>query len=145
MLHAMSRLSPKFALVAVLGLTACTDYAGPAVPFKQGQNLAAARAAVQTCSQYAPRGGNGSVVGSYAAGVVFGGIVLGPIVVASNQKQIRSNGEARAVDRCLAERGFVRRNLTPGEITALRRLNNEQRERFLDHLIGGGSLGSFSV
>lgn len=133
----------KFIFVGALALTGCASLPGPSVPYQSGKNLASARAAVQSCARFAPRGGNGAVTGSYVAGVVLGGIVVGPIIVASNQSNIRANGEARAVDRCLAEQGYVRRDLTLAEADALNSSDTFQRELLLNHLIGGGTLGTF--
>ena len=127
----------------MLVLTACAKLPGPSVPMQAGQNLISARQAVNACARNAPSGGQNAVVGSYVGGVLFGGILLGPIIVASNVNNIRARGEADAVDRCLAERGFERRDLTAEEMRALNRSSRYQRELLLDHLVGGGSLQSF--
>ena len=127
-------------LAAVLLLAGCVTQPGPSVPFREGANLIAARDAVRSCSGVAPKGGRNVVTGSYVAGVILGGLVLGPVYVASNEENIRAHGEAQAVDRCLADRGFVRRNLSEAEVQALRGRDPYSRQNLLNHLIGGGSL-----
>lgn len=132
-------------LFGLLTLTACSDLPGPSVPSQPGANLASARQAVYACAHKAPGGGQNAVVGSYVGGVLFGGILLGPIVVASNEDNIRAHGEAGAVDRCLNRRGFERRDLTGAEVQALNRSVGDQRQRLLDHLVGGGALETFGT
>lgn len=133
----------KTMIGAVLALSACGAPPGPSVPMQTGQNLESARAAVQACAPYAPKGGDDAVFGSYVGGVLLGGIVVGPIIVAANQDRIETNGEARAVDRCLAGKGFVRRDLTQAEVSALNRASASGRRALLDHLVGGGSLEGY--
>ena len=106
--------------------------------------MAAAKAAVVNCAPHARKGGNTAVVGSYAAGVVLGGLILGPLVVYSDQDDIRDSGEASAVDRCLADLGYTRRNLTPKEIRVLNLTYGARRTVLLDHLVAGGSLEAYS-
>lgn len=132
-------------LPALLTLAACGPMPGPSVPAQSGQNLQTARQAVYACAPYAPQGGKNAVVGSYVGGVILGGIIVGPIIVASNETNIRANGEATAVDRCLAESGFKRRNLTPQEMQTLDSMSTNDRQRLLDHLINGGTLATFGT
>lgn len=132
-------------IMGMLVLAACGELPGPSVPMQAGQNLASARQAVSLCAPNAPSGGQSAVVGGYISGVLLGGIVIGPIIVASNEDNIRAHGEANSVDQCLANRGFQRRDLTPEEMHALNNSSSYQRELLLDHLIGGGTLQSFSA
>ena len=131
-------------LWAVALLAGCAS-PGPSVPEQEGKNLAAARAAVQSCARFAPDAGQNALVTSYVAGFLFGGILLGPIVVASTADSIRESGEASGVDACLAEMGFRRRDLTTAEIAALEAADRPERRAILDHLIGGGSLETFNT
>jgi hypothetical protein len=135
----------KLPLMSLLLLAACGDLPGPSVPMQQGQTLSLANAAIEACSPVAARGGKNAVVGGYVTGVVLGGLVVGPIIVASNEDNIRANGEANAVDRCLAQKGFMRRDLTPAEVSALNASDPGQRRRILDHLVNGGTLETFAV
>ena len=116
---------------------------GPSVPMQPGSSLQQARAAVQSCAPEAPAGGQSAVVGNYVGGVLWGGIVLGPLIVAANEDDIRAHGEANAVDRCLAKKGFTRRDLTQAEIAALENSTASGRLVLLDHLVGGGTLETF--
>ena len=133
----------KFAILSTLLLTACGSLPGPSVPTQPGQSLQSARNAVSACARYAPKGGNNAVVGGYVAGVVLGGVLIGPIIVASNEKTIRANGEANAVDRCLAKQGFTRRDLTEAEMWALNNSGPNERIVLLNHLVGGGRIDTF--
>ena len=130
--------------VALLGLAACSDLPGPSVPSQSGQTLMSARYALQECGGAGPGGGDGAVFGSYVGGVVLGGIIIGPVVVAMNEDNIRAHGEAGAVDRCLAKKGFKRRDLTPQEVSALNSSSPAVRLALLNHLVGGGSLATFN-
>lgn len=132
-------------LPALMALGACGPLPGPSVPAQAGQNLHSARQAVYACAPYAPQGGKNAVVGSYVGGVLLGGLVVGPIIVASNEDNIRANGEANAVDRCLAKSGFKRRDLTPQEVQALNSRTPSERQLLLDHLVSGGSLATFGA
>jgi hypothetical protein len=133
----------KLVLLSCLLTSACGDLPGPSVPMQSGSNLDAARAAVTACAPVAPKGGQNAVVGSYVGGVLFGGLLLGPIIVASNEDNIRINGEANAVDRCLAKQGYVRRDLTAEEVAVLNRSGAEGRRNLLNHLVGGGTLQTY--
>jgi len=85
------------------------------------------------------------LIGSYAAGFILGGVVVGPIIVASDHKDIRAMGEANAVDKCLAQNGYVRRDLTAAEMQALNASGKTQREMLLNHFVGGGTLDTLQT
>jgi hypothetical protein len=85
---------------------------------KAGSNMETARRAVQMCSRMGPQGGRNALTGSYIAGVVFGGLVLGPVIVATNARAIQDDGARAAVDKCLNENGFQRRELSFEEVSA---------------------------
>ncbi len=144
-MHQKGRPMRLLGILGLLSLAACGDLPGPSVPAQPGQNLQSARQAVYACSANAARGGQNAVVSSYVGGVLFGGVLVGPIIVASNEGNIRAHGEAGAVDRCLNTRGFKRRDLTPAEVQALNRLSGSRRHQLLDHLISGQSLETFNA
>ncbi len=127
----------------LLSIAGCAQPPGPSIPQNENASLAEAKAALKTCSSYANSGGNAAVVANYAAGAAFGGVVVGPIIVASNHHNIRRRGEAGAVDNCLERYGFTRRELSEGELHMLNRLGPYGREKFLGHLIGGGTLETY--
>ena len=135
----------KLPLLTLIFLAACGNLPGPSVAMLPGQNLERANAAIRACSPVAERGGQNAVVGGYVSGVILGGIIVGPIIVANNEDNIRANGEASAVDRCLAKQGFKRRDLTEAEMAALNARGLEQRRQLLDHLINGGTLETFGT
>ena len=138
-------MNRKINLTCILGVFALAGCAapGPSVPFQSGKNLTAARTAVQSCRSPAEKGGANALTASYIGSVVGFGVV-GPIVVASNRHSIRNNGAAQAADKCLAEQGYVRRDLTPAEVRVLNSKNRAARRVLLGHLIAGGSLQSFN-
>lgn len=107
------------------------------MPYQPGQNLDSARAAFQACAPSAPHSGRNAVVGGYAGGFVLGGLV-GVVIVAANEQDIRTNGEYNGIDRCLSRRGFERRELTAAELQQLNASSPEQRRVLLDQLVGGG-------
>ncbi|MES2816814.1 MAG: hypothetical protein V4720_18065, partial [Pseudomonadota bacterium] len=109
----------KLPLLLVLALAGCGSYPGPSVPMQSGKTIEQANAAIRACAPYAPQGGKNALVGNYVGSVLLAGIIIGPIVVASNEDPIRAQGEANAVDRCLAKEGFKRRDLTQEEVSAL--------------------------
>ncbi|NRB18377.1 MAG: hypothetical protein HRU33_12620 [Rhodobacteraceae bacterium] len=123
-------------------LAGCAGTPGPSVPFQQGHSIAEAKAAIITCSPRARSGGNTAVVGSYLGWIIFAGI-LGPLIVYPAQDDIRDSGEASAVDRCLADLGYARRELTPEEVRVLNLTHGEQRRVLLDHLVDGSSLDTY--
>ena len=131
------RFAPVCAALAIAG---CATPPGPSVPMQKGHDLQDARDAVITCAAMNENAGRSAVTGGYIAGVLFGGIVLGPIIVSANSDNIYEEGERSAVDDCLAEKGFVRRELTAEEVDILNRLTREQRHLALDHLVGGGDV-----
>ncbi len=133
----------KLVIASCFFVAACGNGPGPSVPTQPGQNLQSARHAVSACARFAPRGGDDAVTSSYFSSVIFAGIIIGPIIVASNEGAIRADGEATAVDRCLSKQGFSRRNLSNAEMQALNSRDAYQRSRLLDHLIGGGTLESY--
>ncbi len=136
-------MTPKLPLILAMCIAACGELPGPSVPMQSGQTLEAANSAIRACAPNAPQGGKNAVVGNYVAGVLLAGIIIGPIVVASNEDTIRAQGEANAVDKCLAQRGFQRRDLTAAEVTALNRRGPNARRDLLNHLVRGGTLENF--
>ena len=132
-------------LGSLLVLAGCSDLPGPSVPAQNGATLDSARVALRACAPDGPQGGNNAVVGSYIGGVVLGGLIVGPLIVVANEDNIRSHGEANAVDRCLSERGFERRDLTEQEVRLLNASTPRQRLLLLDHLIAGGTLATFGA
>ncbi len=127
----------------LFSIAGCAQPPGPSIPQNQNASLAEAKAALNTCSSYAQSGGNAAVAANYVAGAAFGGIVVGPLIVASNHQNIRKRGEAGAVDNCLERHGFTRRELSEAELHMLNKLGPYGREKFLDHLIGGGTLETY--
>jgi hypothetical protein len=103
-----------------------------------------ARAAVDTCAVYAPRGGRNRVTTMYVTNIVLWGIVPGAVGTAIAEPGIRDRGEAAAVDRCLKDRGFSRRDLTSAEMNALDAADGSTRAKLLDHLVMGGQLETFT-
>lgn len=138
--------APKFALsgLTALSLAACAPLDGPSVPSQQGMSFQQAREDVNTCLPYADAGGRSAVTSGYVFGILIGGLVLGPVVVASAEDGIRRDGEKSAVDRCLAKLGYTRRELTPAEVKALDNADPYDRRRLLNHLVAGEPLESFS-
>ncbi len=129
-----------FIVGAALSLTACGQLPGASVPMQSGSNVTSARAAINSCVPNAKRSGQTAVTSSYVAGVVLGGIIVGPIVVASNQESIRRSGEFNGVDRCLADLGYQRRELTQSEIAMLRSVPEQNRQELLNRLIEGENI-----
>lgn len=127
----------------LLSIAGCAQPPGPSIPQHESASLAEAKAALESCSSYAYSGGNAAVAANYVAGTAFGSILVGPIVVASNQQNIRKRGEAGAVDNCLARHGYTRRELSDAELQMLNKLGPYGREKLLDHLIGGGTLETY--
>jgi hypothetical protein len=104
----------------------------------------AARAAFQSCLGPAEQTGNATMAGHYMGSVLWGGVVVGPIFVASNSDALRYNGEVSGMDRCMEKNGFVRRDLTAQEMRALEGADPMTRRAMLDHLVSGGSLDQFT-
>jgi hypothetical protein len=143
----MTYLKTLAGVAALLSLTACDLTPGPSVPFAAGQTMDVARAAVDTCAVYAPRGGTLRVRTAYASTILYTPLgLLIPAVVgtAISEPDIRDRGEAAAVDRCLKTRGFSRRDLTPAEMLALDTADITTRSKLLDHFVMGGQLETFT-
>ncbi|WP_370311613.1 hypothetical protein [Sagittula sp.] len=122
-------------------LAACAAQTpGPSVPYQRGASLASARAAFQSCLGPAQQSGQNTMAGHYIGSVLWGGVVVGPIFVASNAPALRYNGEVSGMDRCMKKRGFTRRDLTPQEMQALEAADPVTRRAMLDHLVAGGTL-----
>ncbi len=134
----------RLLLAAPLLLAACAQPPGPSVPAQPGQTLAGARAAFAACVPAAQRGGQNYVVGNYVGSVIWGGLLLGPVIIAVNEEGIRRTGETSAIDQCLSRRGFQRRDLTAQEMAALNGATRYERQVILNHLIGGGSLATLN-
>jgi hypothetical protein len=135
----------KLPLLLVLALAGCGNYPGPSVPMQSGKTIEQANAAIRACAPYAPQGGKNALVGNYVGSILLAGVIIGPIVVASNEDPIRAQGEANAVDRCLAKEGFKRRDLTQEEVSALNARGINARRDLLNHLVMGGTLASFGT
>jgi hypothetical protein len=131
-------------LPVVVSIAACS-LPPPSVPSQLGKSLFDAKAAISSCEPNAPQGATNAVVSSYIFSVVWGGILLGPIVINASEDQIRRNGARRAIDRCLEDYGYNRRELTVEESNFLNAQHGYQRQRFLNHLVAGGSLEEFSA
>ena len=84
----------KLPLLLVLALAGCGNYPGPSVPMQSGKTIEQANAAIRACAPYAPQGGKNALVGNYVGSILLAGVIIGPIVVASNEDPIRAQGEA---------------------------------------------------
>ena len=136
----------KIICLVVLALSACTTKPlETSVPTQAGHNLHSARVAVQSCASEADIGGDAAVIGGYATNILLWGIIIGPAVTAPFDDQLRRQGEIDQVDRCMTEHGFERRKLSQGEAFWLRNAFGEERVRRLDHLVGGGTIESYST
>lgn len=129
--------------MAIASVAACSSYHGPSVPTQPGMSFWDARSAVEACSIEAPRGGQGAVVGSYVFGILFFGVLVGAVGAAASEENTRKQGEADAVDKCLEEMGYQRRDLTAPEYAALREMPDYQRKQLLSHFVSGGTLETF--
>lgn len=132
------------ACAAAALLAGCAPASAPSVPQQPGMSFMQAREDVRGCSVYAPKGGKDALIGSYVTGILLAGFIVGPVAVASSEGMIRDGGERRAVDRCLGELGYERRELTPQEISALNSSRGYDRQRLLNYLVAGGTLDTFS-
>lgn len=128
---------------ALVSMTAC-GAPGPSVPFAVGQNIDVARSAVDTCSVYGAGGANKRIQTMYITNMVLWGIIPGAIGTAVAEPRIRERGAASAVDNCLENRGFSRRNLTKDEVAVLDGADPTTRRKLLDHFVMGGQLETFS-
>ena len=61
----------------------------------------------------------------------------------STSESWRMKARRRSVDKCLAEKGYQRRELTVEEQALLNRADLRQREFLLQHLMEGGTLQEF--
>ncbi len=86
-----------------------------------------AKTAIRNCAPNAPQGATNVVVSSYIFSVVWGGILLGPIVINASEDQILKNGARRAIDRCFKDFGCDRRELTVGEHNILNAQHGHDR------------------
>ena len=91
-----------------------------------------------------PEGGNAAVVGGYMMSILLTGVVIGTLITIPAEDGLRAQGEVDQVHRCLAERGFERRELTDGEVFWLDNSFGDERKRRLDHLVGGGTIETYS-
>ncbi|WP_037311270.1 hypothetical protein [Ruegeria halocynthiae] len=133
-------------LAALLAVSACT--AKPltmSVPSKAGHDLNSARKAVHFCTGQSDEGGNSAVIGGYMTNIVLFGILPGTVGTMLVQDELRTQGEYDQVDRCLTERGFERRELTPNESAWLRNTTEAERARRLDHLVDGGKIEAYGL
>ena len=90
-----------WALLCFATLAGCAaQVPGPSVPFRAGANLDAARGAFDACTGAAERSGQNTLAGHYVGSVLWGGVIVGPIVVASNAPNLRYTGEVSGMDRC---------------------------------------------
>jgi len=134
------------AIAAVLAagvLAGCAVEPGPSVPTKAGSNVFEARQSLAFCAPQGPKGARAAVTSSYIASMIFLGVLPGAIAAASGEEHTRRNGAINAVDDCLTEQGFERRELTAQEAVAIKQRDRYARERLLNHLINGGTLASY--
>jgi hypothetical protein len=139
----MTILKTLVGCAALASLTACGE-PGPSVPFAAGQTMEVARSAVDTCSVFAPRGGEKRVRTMYITNMVLFGIIPGAIGTAVAEPGIRERGSAAGVDNCLETKGFERRNLKKDEVAAINAADEKTRAKLLDHFVMGGELETFS-
>lgn len=133
------------AMLCMAAVAGCaTPSPGPSVPLQRGSNLHSARAAFDACLGAAQRSGDNTIAGHYIGSVFWGGVVVGPVIVASNSQALRYGGEVAGMDNCLERQGYTRRDLTPQEMRVLNASDSATRHALLDHLIGGGSLQTFA-
>lgn len=133
-------------LACIVLVAGCaTKVPGPSIPLQSGSNLSDARRAFKSCISQAEKSGQSTLTGHYVGSVLWGGVVLGPIIVASNSPAIRYNAEVSGMDRCLEKRGFARRDLTQQEVRFLNQADQLSRRTILNHLIGGGSLDNLPL
>ncbi|MBT8155271.1 hypothetical protein KMP13_15630 [Epibacterium ulvae] len=124
-------------------LAACAEAPGPSVPFQAGKSLDDAKAAFELCAPQGPIGARQNLTASYWFSPLWGGIIVGPLTIAATAEHIRENGARNAVDKCLVDQGYTRRELTADEIKFLNQSDAYVRELFLEHLVAGGNLVAF--
>jgi len=130
-------------LASAAMLSGCAVEPGPSVPTKSGSTVYEARESLAFCAPRGPRAGQAAVTSSYIAGIIFLGVLPGTIAAASGAENSRRQGAINAVDDCLAEQGFERRELTAQEAIAIKQRDRYAREQLLNHLINGGTLASY--
>ena len=136
----------KTLCLALMATSACTtNPLDMSVPTQAGHNLHSARTAVESCAREADIGGNSAVIGNYATAIILSSPLVGTIIGYNTQDAVRAQGEIDQVDRCLAEQGFERRNLTEGERFWLRNTYGQERSKRLDHLVGGGTIETYTA
>ncbi|MCG7493610.1 hypothetical protein [Thalassobius sp. Cn5-15] len=126
-------------LIATL-LAGCASTYPPSVPSQPGKSYFAAREAVRQCIPEARVSGSNAVTVNYVLGVLLGGVLLGPMIIAENEDQIRYAGEARGTDRCLEDADYSRRELTAEEVQILQQSYGEYRIFVLDQLVAGEAI-----
>lgn len=130
-------------LGALLLTAACAPAPGPSVPQQPGKTIQDANAAFQICAPQGPVGARDHLTANYIVSVIWGGVLVGPITIAATAEEIRDIGARNAIDRCLEDQGYQRRELSVEELTYLNQANGYERELFLNHLVAGGSLAAF--
>lgn len=137
------RMGCRLPILAVAVVAGCAEAPGPSVPFQSGKTLDDAKAAFETCAPQGPVGARQNLTTSYWFSPLWGGIIIGPLTIAATAEQIRENGARNAVDKCLMDQGYSRRELTAEEVKLLNQSDAYGRELFLEHLVAGGSLVAF--
>ncbi|MFP3383599.1 hypothetical protein [Tritonibacter scottomollicae] len=121
----------------------CAVEPGPSVPTKTGSSVFEARQSLAFCAPQGPKGGKAAVTSSYIASMIFLGILPGAIAAASGEEHTRRHGAIDAVDDCLSEQGFERRELTAQEAVAIKQRDRYARDQLLTHLVNGGALATY--
>ncbi len=135
----------KCGVLGMLLLTAaCAPAPGPSVPQQPGKSIQDANAAFQICAPQGPVGARDHLTANYIVSVLWGGVIVGPLTVAATAEEIRDIGARNAIDHCLEEQGYERRELSVEELAYLNQANGYERELFLNHLVAGGDLASFT-
>jgi hypothetical protein len=142
----LHRLGAKAAVIACgLSVAGCAAVeSGPAVPAKSGSTVFEARQSLAFCAPQGPKGAKAAVTSSYIASMLFLGILPGAVIAAAGEEHARSQGAVNAVDDCLKDQGYERRELTAEETTAIKQRDRYAREQLLSHLIGGGTLADYT-
>ncbi len=136
----------KTAFLALLAASACsTNTIENSIPTQSGHSLQSARIAVDSCIAEADIGGDSAVIGGYATNILLFGPLFGAVGTAYVQDNLRIQGEFDQVDRCMNDRGFERRDLDQGELFWLNQSFGDERERRLNHLVGGGTIETYGV
>ncbi|MEP5758007.1 MAG: hypothetical protein ABJ327_01605 [Litoreibacter sp.] len=138
----MTFLKTMIGSTTLLALAACSGPA-PSVPFSEGQNVASARNAINSCHGSVSDSGRKRLKTMYVVNTVLWGIP-GIVGTAAYSQEIEQNGEADAADRCMEDLGFSRRELTDAEVRALNNADPTTRSALLNHFVAGGQLETFS-